>query len=95
MIVHVVLFQLHRPEETGSVLIEKIKGLREAVPSLESIRAGQNIVKNDRSYDVGIIAQFKDKAALRAYDEHPAHREVLSYIKEISRNIVAVDWEEA
>ena len=46
-----------------------------------------------RSYDTGLVAVFRDRAALDEYTVHPDHVKVASFGREISAHVASVDFE--
>ena len=94
MITHVVCFKLkERNEETATIIKEKLTSLQGRVPTLRSIEVGVDVLGSARSYDVVLISTFQSMADLDAYQVHPYHQEVSSYIRSVSENIIAVDYE--
>ena len=45
------------------------------------------------NYDVVLTAEFNNWADLEAYQKHPAHLEVVDYLKNVRRNKAAIDFE--
>lgn len=94
MLTHVVLFKLK--EATPQVIAETVatlRGLEGNVPSLRALEVGEDILRTERSYDVGLIARFDSLEGLEAYQLHPAHQEVLAYMRGVTERAVAVDFE--
>ncbi len=93
MLTHIVLFKLHDPStENITETVARLKALDGAVPTLRSLEVGVDIVRSPRSYDVGLVARFDDRAGLEAYQAHPAHLPVVDYINETMASRVAVDF---
>jgi hypothetical protein len=46
-----------------------------------------------RSYDTGLVAVFRDRAALDAYTVHPEHVMVADFGRSISEHVASVDFE--
>ena len=49
-------------------------------------------LRSNRSWDVCLITRFDDADGMQAYQEHPAHQDVVAWIRERSTAIAAVDW---
>ena len=95
MITHIVFFRLKdtSPEgiaRTRDVLLD-MKG---KIPQLKHIEAGVNVVPSGRAYDIALVTKVDSLEDLEAYNVHPEHQTVLSYMKEALREpSVAVDYE--
>ena len=93
MIKHVVMFQF-APEYQADLAEAKLK--LEALPSriseLKGMEVGLNFLPGDRAMDLVLIAQVEDEAGLEAYRVHPAHQEVVDFIKTRATLSKAVDY---
>ena len=69
-----------------------LENLMGAVPSLRSMDVGVNFIEADRAMDLSIIAVFEGKEGLDAYDVHPEHQKVVSFIKSVVEYSKAVDY---
>ena len=98
MIRHVVTWKLAnedveaRASEAAEVA-RRLNALDGVVPQLLSISAGANTLYPDANWDVTLVADFADAAALEAYQVHPAHEEAASFIRSVVAGRVAVDFE--
>lgn len=96
MITHIVCWK-YKPETTAEQRAEHIAGLR-ALPSfihdIESFSVGLDILHLERSFDTGLVAVYRDMSALGAYTNHVEHQKVASLGREISQQIVSVDFED-
>ncbi|WOE69554.1 Dabb family protein [Hydrogenimonas thermophila] len=95
MVVHIVMFRFK--DENKADNIEKVKLMLEALPqkieSLKSMEVGVNFLHSERSMDLVLTSTFDDKDGLEAYRVHPAHQEVVSFIKEVTIESRVVDYE--
>lgn len=79
---HVFAFQW-KPDATDA---EKEKAARDIaafqghIPGLLETHVGPNISPRGKGYTFGGIMRFKDKAALDAYVQHPAHQVLLKWL---------------
>ncbi|WLR58550.1 Dabb family protein [Guptibacillus hwajinpoensis] len=96
MIEHVVLFKFS--EET--TMDQKEEGMRrlievkEKIPGIIDIQAGNNFTDRSQGFESALTVRFESKEALEAYGPHPAHQEVVAYLKEIGmRDVLALDFE--
>lgn len=99
MVTHLVYFSL-KPEaegrtgaENAALLVERLKQLRGKVPGLRALEAGVNVIQGPDAYDVGLYTQFDDMEGLEAYRVHPAHVEVVEFVKAVTDGRSAVDFE--
>lgn len=79
MIQHCVWVRF-RPEVSAqqkSALFEEIRALVGQVPGMRQVRHGVNARFEDLDHGFmdGFIAEFDDRQALQAYQDHPLHRE--------------------
>ncbi|BDY13427.1 Dabb family protein [Hydrogenimonas cancrithermarum] len=95
MVVHIVMFRFE--DENKSENIEKVKEMLEAlpekIPSLRSMEAGVDFLHSERSMDLVLTSTFDDRDGLEAYRVHPAHQEVVAFIKEVTVESRVVDYE--
>ncbi len=94
MITHIALFKLvHSNKETIDGAKAALAGLEGKVPQVRYFELGVNIVPSYRSYDLSLITKFDSLADLEAYQNHPAHVEVVKYMQGIRKSVVTVDYE--
>lgn len=94
MITHVVTFKLvDAGDEHVAHCKSLLDGLLGRVPSLRSMLVGINVVDSPRAHDLALIATFDDLAGLEAYQVHPDHQEVSTYLRHAAEVIVSVDFE--
>lgn len=95
MITHIVLFKF-KPETTEAEvqkLAEGLGGLPQLIEEIREFRFGADVVRSERSYDLGLVSSFEDLDALQSYNVHPEHQKVVAQVKAIAANVVAVDFE--
>ena len=98
MIRHVVSWKLaaedagERAEQAAEVA-RRLNALDGVVPQLRSISAGANAAYPDTNWDVTLVADFDSIAALEEYQVHPAHEEVVAYVRSVVASRAAVDFE--
>ncbi len=56
----------------------KLVALPEQIPEIRAYTVGSDLAIMDGNADFGIVADFDDVDALRLYQQHPAHRAVLT-----------------
>ena len=79
---HVFAFQWKQgtseaQKDRASKEIAAFQGL---IPGLLQTHVGPNISPRGKGYTFGGIMQFKDKASLDAYVQHPAHQALLAWL---------------
>lgn len=68
-----------------------LDGLR-SVAGVIDLKVGADVVGSGRSYDMGLVVTFPDRAALDAYQTDPAHVPVARHGVGLAEHIVAVDF---
>ncbi len=95
MIVHIVMFTFK--EEGKAENIQKTKKMLEAlvdkIEPLKSMEVGIDFNGSERAMDLSLISTFDSKEGLKEYAVHPAHLEVVSFIKEVTEASKVVDYE--
>lgn len=98
MIRHVVTWKLAASDPTeratqAAEVARRLNDLNGVVPQLLSISAGANVAYPEANWDVTLVADFASIAALEEYQVHPAHAEVVSFVRTVVASRVAVDFE--
>lgn len=94
MLTHIVIWK-YRADVEQAVREEHINRLRRLaslIPGVESFHAGFDVLLLPRSYDSGLVATFRDRAALEAYTVHPEHILVADMGRHISEHVASVDF---
>ena len=96
MIVHIVMFDFK--EENKKENIAKTKEMLEAlvdkIDPLLSMEVGIDFNGSERAMDLSLISTFETKEDLSTYATHPAHLEVVAFIKEVTLASKVVDYEQ-
>ncbi|WP_273852429.1 Dabb family protein [Guptibacillus spartinae] len=96
MIEHVVLFKFSdettvEQKEEGMRRLLKVK---DKIPGIVDIQSGNNFSDRSQGFESGLTVRFESKEALEAYGPHPAHQEVVAYLKEVGMtDVLALDFE--
>ena len=79
---HVFAFQwkLGTSEGEKDRAAKEIAAFQGVIPGLLQTHVGPNISPRGKGYTFGGIMQFKDKASLDAYVQHPAHQALLAWL---------------
>lgn len=94
MLTHIVCWK-YKAETTAEQRAEHAAGLRNlpnVIDNIISFNVGFDVLHLERSFDTGLVAVYPDRAALDAYDAHPAHKEVAAIGRAISEKVVSVDF---
>jgi len=95
MLTHIVIWK-YRPEVTQAARDEhaaKLRALPTVIPEILSLAAGFDVLRLPRSYDLGLLAVFRDRAGLDAYTVHPDHQGVAALGREVAEHVASVDFE--
>lgn len=94
MITHIVFFKL-TDRSPSSILKARdvLMGMEGKIPQLRHLEVGIDILHTQRSYDLALVTKFDSLEDLEAYQNHPVHVEVASYIASVRESAVAVDYE--
>ena len=96
MLTHIVIWKYRAEveEELRREHVERLRGLASLVEGIISLNVGTDVLKLPRSYDTGLVAIFRDRAALEAYTIHPDHIVVADFGRNLSQHVASVDFEE-
>lgn len=78
MIKHIVLWRLKNKADAASIK-QELESMRGKIPGLVSLEVGLNFAEGS-PVDLGVYSEFKDRAALEEYAEHPVHVPVKKFI---------------
>lgn len=95
MIVHIVMFKFK--EENREANMAKAKTMLEAlvdkIAPLKEMEVGIDFSRSERAFDISLYSTFDTKEGLNEYAVHPAHLEVVAFIKEVTEVSKVVDYE--
>ena len=76
MFTHIVLFKLKESTKENLEFLQKTLLLMEGnIKELKRLEVGIDVIRSDRSYDIGIITRFDSKEDYLAYDVDEFHVE--------------------
>jgi hypothetical protein len=95
MLTHVVVwkYRADTSQATREEHVARLRSLTSVVSGIESFSVGFDTLHLPRSYDTGLVAVFRDRAALDAYTVHPDHVKVAEFGRGISDLVASVDFE--
>jgi quinol monooxygenase YgiN len=97
MIKHIVMWRLD--EQAGDKadnalrLKQSLEGLNGKIPGLLRLEVGIDFSREGESSDVVLYSEFESQQALDAYQKHPAHAEVIPFVKSVRAERRVVDYE--
>lgn len=90
MLTHIVLFTFHDQNDVPEA-IERLRDLPSQIPSLISLRCGQNAIEKPNSWHLALMSEHADAEGLKDYVEHPAHQAVVLWLSERLSGRAVVD----
>jgi hypothetical protein len=96
---HIVMWKLKESaegasrEENAVKLKQKLEGCRDIVPGILHLEVGIAKPGLESTYDVVLISDFADKAALDAYQVHPTHEALKGFVGAVREARQCVDFE--
>jgi len=94
MIVHIVMFEFKEENRAANIAKAKemLEALVEKIGPLLSMEVGIDFNGSERAMDLSLISTFETKEGLSEYATHPAHLEVVAFIKEVTTSSKVVDY---
>lgn len=98
MVRHIVVWKLKDEAEgadkaaNAAKMAEKLSALTGKIDGLVRLEVGINSSPSAGAYDVALVADLTDEAALAAYQAHPLHVEVAQFIGLVRAERVVVDY---
>ena len=97
MIKHIVCWKIKEglnKEVCGPEIKNRLLGLKDQIKQLKHIEVGINSEDSSKgNYDVVLVSEFNSIKDLEAYTGHPAHIKAGTYVKSVTAERVAVDYE--
>jgi hypothetical protein len=79
--------------ENARKLKEKLESCRHIVPGILRLEAGIAAPGLESTYDVVLVSDFANKAALDAYQVHPQHEALKAFVGAVRETRECVDYE--
>jgi hypothetical protein len=97
MIRHIVLFTLSADDETqrredAHGIAERLEALETQIAGIQSIRVDRDLGLVAGHWDLALVSEHDDNAALEAYQVHPAHKEAAAFIASVISDRAVVDY---
>ena len=99
MIRHIVMWKLlptaegRNAHENAGLMRTGLEGLVGVVPEIRSLTVNFNVLNNDSNWDVVLVSEFDDLAALARYQKNPDHLKVVPLVAAVAASRAAVDYE--
>ncbi len=99
MIRHIVMWKLKETAEgagraeNAAALKARLEDCRDIVPGISHLEVGIAAPGLESTYDVVLVADFADKAALDAYQVHPKHEALKQFVTAVRESRQCVDYE--
>lgn len=93
MIVHIVMFKFSEQDREVNIAKTKVmlESLVEKIEPLKNMEVGIDINGSERAMDLSLYSTFDTMEDLKTYATHPAHLEVVAFIKEVTIESKVVD----
>ena len=76
-------------DPAGLVISEQF---RSQIAGIESIRVDRDLGLVDGHWDLALVSEHEDNAALEAYQVHPLHKEAAAFIASVVSDRAVVDY---
>jgi hypothetical protein len=95
LLTHIVVWKYRADveQEVRDEHVRILRSLSSAIKELESLSVGFDVLNLPRSFDTGLVATFRDRAALDAYTVHPEHIKAAAFGKAIGEQVASVDFD--
>ncbi len=95
MLTHIVLVKCKPDVPRGEIdrIVAALRELPSRIPEIRGYEVGEDLVHSPRSFDLALVARYDDLAALKRYQEHPAHVPVTRALASMAAQMVSVDFE--
>lgn len=93
MMMHILLLQ-PKPETTSEemqIVLGQVKALKQKIPGIVDVQAGENRNTNNHGYTYGFVIHFADEAHMTAYFPHPEHRAVGAELRRLCSSLINFD----
>ena len=99
MFTHIVLWRLQETAggrsraENARLIKERFEEMANMLDGLRRLDVGINVIPGDDAADVVLSSEFESRAAFDAYIEHPAHKALAGFIKDVRVDRRVIDYE--
>ena len=99
MFKHIVLWKLQESAngksraENARLIKERFEEIANMLDGLRHLEVGLNVIEGDDAADVALYSEFDSRAAYQAYYEHPAHKALVAFIRQVRIDRRVIDYE--
>jgi heme-degrading monooxygenase HmoA len=98
MIRHIVLFTLAATDEAqrasdAAGMKQRLEGLVGQIPGLRTVTVTRDLGEVEGHFDIALVSEHDDNAALEGYQAHPAHKEAAAFVASVVDKRATVDYE--
>jgi heme-degrading monooxygenase HmoA len=99
MFKHIVLWKLkdtangRSREENARLMKERFEEMANMLDGLHHLEVGLNVLHGDDAADVALYTEFESRGAYEAYAVHPAHKALVTFIREVRAERRVIDYE--
>ncbi len=90
MLTHVVMFRFNDPADAAQAVLQ-LRGLAGRIPAARTLRVGTNLNTGSGAFEIILVSEHDDIAALEEYRTHPEHQAVLAWLADHPHERVAFD----
>lgn len=90
MIRHLVVMKFRDAADVPEAK-QKLEALVGRVPQIDTLRVDVDTLGSPTGHQLALETTHRDEAALRAYQEHPHHREVAAWLRDHLADRAVVD----
>ena len=94
MIKHIVMWKMKEENkaDNAKIMKQKLDDLKNQIDEIVAVEAGVNINDSDAAFDIALYSEFKNEKDLAIYQAHPAHQEVVKFVRSVTCNKAVVDY---
>ena len=99
MFIHIVMFKLQESAggrtrvENAALIKERFEEIANMLDDVHRFEVGINIIPGDEAADLVLYSEFANRAAYEVYAGHPAHTDVVAFIKTVRTERRVIDYE--
>jgi transcriptional regulator NrdR family protein len=96
MLQHYVLLRYQKDvsEEHVAEFCKRMLALRTRIDGIDHLEIGRDILHDARSWDLILIMRFASVEALRRYQQHPEHLQVMAFNQPFVTDVASLDFEQ-
>jgi len=99
MFIHIVFWRLKESangkssQENALEMRRRFEALKGVIPDMPRLDLGIDVSRGEASADVALYTEFTSSAAHDVYQAHPAHLEIVAFVKTVVAERRVVDYE--